>query len=223
MAAKRRKKAADATEFSEGARAEGLDNISKLASSAAKANEAKGIGHNSGGITDDELKRQVDHCTSLYNDLMAAKAIYDAASGAWRAGLDIAKEAGAPKKALIEYIQGKHKRKTVGDGPMIAHARDMGRIARLMGDPIGTQWGLWDVRGDDEVNPATGKAASSAMDAELQGQAAYRNNEPKSNNPYQPGTEDYVSWDTGWESAMAHTAHSMGPKPNGATSEAAAS
>ncbi|WP_319798303.1 hypothetical protein [Nitrobacter sp.] len=206
----RRKTKADSSAFSEGAKVEGLDQVSKLASSAA-AGKSKGIGHNSGGITDDELKRQIDHGISLYADVLAAKKVYDKAQSAWRSGIDIAVAAGAPKAEFQQYIKDKAKRAEDGDGATVAHHRNMNRILRVMGDPLGTQWNLFAVAGE-EVDDKTGKPANSAMDAELQGQAAYRNNEPETNNPFQPGTEDYVAWDNGWRNAMKHTVMAMGPK-----------
>lgn len=209
--ANRRKKAADASAFSEGAKVDGLDEIEKAARSRAAENKKKGIGHNSASITDDELKRQTEHCISLYGDLMVAKGLYDKANGAWRAGIDIAKEAGASKKELVDYIKDRFKRSKDGDGPTVTYHRNYGRLLRVMNDPIGTQWGLFDVRGDNEVDETTGKPASAAMDAELQGQAAWRNNEPESNNQYPPGTEEHVDWQRGFRNAMAAAAREMGP------------
>lgn len=211
MAKQRRKKAADASDFEEGAKVEGMEQIEKAAKSVAAKNKAKGVGDNSSGITDDELKRQIEHCISLYGDLMVAKGLYDKANGAWRAGIDIAKEAGAPKKELVDYIKSRADRAKNGDGPLVTYHRNMGRLARVMNDPIGTQWGLFDVRGDDQVDETTGKPASAAMDAELQGQAAWRNNEPVSNNPFTPGSEEFVQWEAGHNNAMAAHARKMGP------------
>ena len=55
------------------------------------------------------------------------------------------------------------------------------------------------------------------MDAELQGQHAYSNSEDRGNNPFQQGTEDFVSWDSGYMNAMAAKARSMGPDAEVAT------
>jgi hypothetical protein len=212
----RRRKAADTSDFDGNSRGEGLENIEKAAASRAAETKKKGIGHNSGSITDDELKRQTEHCISLYGDLMVAKGLYDKANGAWRAGIDIAKEAGAPKKELVDYIKGRAERAKNGDGPMVAYHRNYGRLARLMNDPIGTQWGLFEVRGDNEIDEATGKPASAAMDAELQGQAAFRNGEP-CEPPFQPATEEFVLFEQGWKNAERATAMQMAPGAADAT------
>jgi hypothetical protein len=43
-----------------------------------------------------------------------------------------------------------------------------------------------------------------------QGQHAWANNEPISNNPFTPGTDDFVAWETGHNNAMAAAARKMG-------------
>lgn len=208
----RRRKAADTSDFEPGAKVEGMEDIEKASRSRAAENKKNGIGHNSAAsITDDELKRQTEHCISLYGDLLLAKGLYDKANGAWRAGIDIAKDAGASKKELVDYIKARAERAKNGDGPTVTYHRNYGRLLRVMNDPIGTQWGLFEVRADDEVNEATGKPASTAMDAELQGQHAWSNNEPISNNPFTPGSEEFVQWEAGHNNAMAAHARKMAP------------
>ncbi len=93
-----------------------------------------------------------------------------------------------------------------GMGAMVTDERRYRLLLKLMGSPLGTQFTLWEVA-DDKGEPD----AKPGMDAELQGQAAWRNNEPESNNPFQAGTEDHVAWQAGHRNAMAAAAREMGP------------
>lgn len=217
----RRKKQADASAFSEGAKVEGLEEVSKLANSAASG-KTKGIGHNSGGITDDDLKRMIDESAAAKSDVDAAQKILDKAKGVYRASLKVVKDrAGAAMKdAVVNYLVEKKQRENSGDGVVITDQRNKARILRVMSDPLYTQWKLF----DDEPDTAGTKAERKSppgMDAELQGQHAFHNSEPISNNPFTPGTDNFVQWEAGWKNAERAAVAKMGPK-NGAAAEASA-
>lgn len=210
----RRKKQADASQFSKGAKVEGLETVEKLANSAAAA-KPKGIGHNSGGITDDELKRQIQKIAEAKADVDKQQAVLDKAKGVLRNAYKVAKDRGAPTDEIRDYFA----MKRLSEGEVVTSHRNMGRILRVMNDPLGTQYNLFAEPAAEGEEP--GKPTVGAMDAELQGQAAYRNNEPTSNNPFQPGTDNYVAWDTGWHNAMKHTVMAMGPNSPTEASDAA--
>src|SRR5262249_27074859 len=107
------------------------------------------------------------------------------------------------------------KRVRLGEaGAIVTEQRRLSALMRLMDSPLYTQFGLFPEEPKDEPNGS----AKPGMDAELQGQAAWRNSEPRTNNPFQQGTEEFVAWDNGYGNAQAAAAGKMGT--NGA--EAAA-
>jgi len=185
------------------------ENIEKLAAAAEAAN-AK-AGHNSGEPPDEVIKRNADAIEVALVELDAALRIVQGA----RAGLGVARKTAKTdlgSKAWVDSIVAAVKLKREADkggtGDIVAEHRQMGRVLRLLDTPLGVQFGLYGML--VEADKANG-VASTAMDAELQGQAAWRNNEPSSNNPFTPGTEDFVAWDTGHNNAMAAHARKMGP------------
>lgn len=99
-----------------------------------------------------------------------------------------------------------------GMGAMVTDERQYRWLLKLSNSPLGTQGTLWDTEPEDAERGTNGKPG---MDAELQGQHAQANNEPSSNNPFTPGTDEFVSWDQGWNNAMAAQVRKMAP--NGAT------
>lgn len=175
--------------------------IETLSRAAAKVNaKAK----NTGEVSDEALLRHIDL-------IKAAEAEYDEArdetskrSGVLRNRYKVAKEDGVDIESLKLAL--KLAKRTSGE--VVTEHRNVGRYIRLMSLPIGTQFGLFEVPADKE---AEGADRGPAMDAELQGQASYRNSEPRENNPFQPGTQEHVDWGQGWNNAQTHTAMSMKP------------
>lgn len=202
----RRTKKADPSKFAKGAKVEGLDNVARLAASAAAA--TKGIGDNSSGITDDELHRQIDKILEAKADVDKIQTSLDKAKGVLRNAYKVAKDKGAPIDDVRAWVQ----LKRLSQGEVVTSHRNIGRIMRVMGDPLGTQYNLFSVPADEPGEEGKPKSAHPAMDAELQGQHAYRNNEPRTNNPFTQGTEEFVAWDGGWNNAMNANIRSMGPK-----------
>jgi hypothetical protein len=100
------------------------------------------------------------------------------------------------------------KRERQGEsGAVVTEMRRLGALMRLMGSPLHTQFGLF---AEEPTAAATNGAARPAMDAELQGQHAYRNSEPEGNNPFPPGSDEHVDWQRGWRNAQEATARAMG-------------
>jgi hypothetical protein len=114
---------------------------------------------------------------------------------------------------LVKRYYEEHKAiRKGGMGAMVTDERRYRRLLQLMGSPLGTQFTLWGVEAEQQPGEASAKPG---MDAELQGQHAYRNNEPRENNPFQPGTQDHVDWGLGWNNAQTATARQMGPNGGG--------
>ncbi|MCF8534091.1 MAG: hypothetical protein K9G48_13875 [Reyranella sp.] len=189
-----------------------LNEVEKVAASAAAANKKAGMGHNSGGMSDDELKLTIEKIKEQKGEVSAAKKVYDREKGVLQNLYKVAKDKGAPTDEIREYLA----LKELTTGAVVTSHRNFARIARLEGDPLYTQYDLWK---SAEVKADEADAARSNMEPELQGQHAYSNSEPLSNNPFLQGTVDYVDWETGWKNAEKGTAARM--QPNGAAAAAA--
>jgi hypothetical protein len=120
----------------------------------------------------------------------------------------VAEKCGADWDVIKLYAKYAKRVRQGASGEIVTELRRLGALMRLMGSPLHTQFGLFaeEPKGDD------GAPARPGMDAELQGQHAYSNNEPRENNPFQPGTQDYVDWGTGWNAAQTATAMKMAPR-----------
>lgn len=189
------------------------ENIEKLAKAAEEAN--KKIGHNS-EPSDEIIKRNADAIEVALVEIDAALRIVQAA----RAGLAVARKNAKTdfgSKGWVDSVEAAVKLKRAaekgGSGEIVTEHRQMGRILRLLDTPLGTQFGLFDVAADKD-DPVTAKPT---MDAELQGQHAWANNEPISNNPFTPGSEEFVAWEAGHNNAMAAHARKMAPNGDAAS------
>lgn len=184
-----------------------IENIEKLSAAAAKAN---GAGHNSGEPPDEVIKRNADAIEVALVELDAALRIVQGA----RASLGVARKTAktdlgskAWVDSVVAAVKLKREAEKGGSGEIVSEHRQMGRVLRLLDTPLGHQYGLFALLdGGSEA-----AAAPTAMDAELQGQHAQRNNESISNNPFTPGSENFVQWEQGWNNAMAAQVRKMGP------------
>lgn len=191
------------------------ETIEKLAEAAKKAN-AKG-GDNS-EPKDEVLDRNFDAIELALVEIDAAGRIMQKARAGLKAVRDTAKTDLGSKawvESVVASVKLKRQAEKGGTGELVTEHRQIGRILRLKGVPLGTQFNLFAVAADEAAGGGEGKPA--AMDAELQGQHAYSNNEPYGNNPFQPGTQEHQDWTNGYMAAQRATAEKMG---NGA--EAAA-
>lgn len=205
MARKPRRRAVPAKGFTE---ATDLNQVEQVATSAAAANKAIGPGHNGTGITDDELQRQTQACWDAHAEVTVAMRAVDKARGVYRNTLKVAKDKGAPKDEILDYIKIRTIREKRGTGAVVTQHRNIGRIMRVMGDPLFEQYELFSVA-KEEFNDS-GSPIKNGMDPELQGNHAYRNNEPLSNNPFNAGTVEHVDWTNGWKEGERATATRMG-------------
>lgn len=207
--AKRKKRAENHADFA-GPDAD-AEAIEKLASAAAKENEKRG--KNAGPISDEAMLRHIQLIQAAELEFDEARDAAAVKSGILRNRYKVAKNDGADIEALKLAL--KLAKRTSGE--VVTEHRAVRRIILLMNLPIGHQFDLFKVGGDDE---AAAEGKPNGMDAELQGQAAYRNSEPIVNNPFTQGTEDYFNWSQGWRNAQNATAQSMRPD-GGVTAEGA--
>jgi len=184
-----------------------LENVAKLANSA-KANGATNGGHNSSavvtGISDEELQQLTQQCIDADAEVQTARKLVDKKMGVYRNALKVAKSKGAPKEEIEEYIKMRKFRAKFGDGAIISQHRNLGRIGRVMGDQTIVKFNLYSLLEEgDALNGVKqeGSEPIEKLDAELQGQNAFRHGNPRSGNKYTPGSEEYAQWDTGWLNA----------------------
>lgn len=173
--------------------------IERLASAAAKAN-AK-AGHNSGEVPDETIARHVDLIKAAELEWREARDKAAELQGVLRNRYKVAKGDGID----IDSMRLAFRIAERTSGEVVSEQRAVGRYLRIMGSPLGKQWSLFD---DGEAEE--GKPASGALDAELQGQAAWRNKEPAENNPFTPGTENFVQWAQGYGNAEAAALQQLG-------------
>lgn len=185
------------------------EEIEKL-SAAAKKNNTK-AGHNA-EPTSEVLDRNFDSIERALLEIAAAGRIMQKA----RAGLAAARKtaktdcggSSAWVDSLVASVKIKRDGEKGGNGAMVTEHRQIGRILRLKGVPIGTQFNLFAVP-EEPATDADG-APAPGMDAELQGQHAYSNGEKPENNPFQAGTAEHQDWSVGYYNAQSANARSMG-------------
>lgn len=185
------------------------EQIEKLAKAAADANGK--AGHNSGEPPDEVVQRNAVAIEVALSEVDAALRIVQAA----RANLGVARKTAktdlgskAWVDSVVAAVKLKRQSEKGGTGEIVTEHRQMGRVLRLMNCPLGTQFNLFGVAAETEIPESLG--GKNGMDAELQGQHAWRNSEPESNNPFQAGSENHVMWQQGFRNAMAAHAGTMG-------------
>lgn len=190
------------------------DEIEKLAKGRGKATKP-GPGHNSKEPPDETIQTCASHIEAALIEIDEAAKVMASARGKLSAARKLTKK-DCGSKAWADSIESAIKLKRAaskgGTGEIVTEHRQMGRVLRLLDSPLGTQFNLFTVADEPEASGAK-NGPSPGMDAELQGQHAWANNEPISNNPFQPGTEEFVAWETGHNNAMA--AHARKMKPGG--------
>lgn len=174
------------------------ETIERLAEAAKKNNEK--AGHNS-EPPDEVVSRNFDAIELALIEIDNAARIMQKARAGFKAARDTAKTDCGSKawaESIVASVKLKRQGEKGGNGELVTEHRQIGRILRLKGVPLGTQFRLFHF--DDA--PADG-APVAAMDAELQGQHAGRNGEPAENNPFTPGSEEFAGWAQGWVNGQA--------------------
>ncbi len=184
------------------------DAIERIAAARAAAEKDKG-GDNGGPIMDEDAWRRA--CNEYTAEMLTMEDLERQKSEVAGRISSIRKVA---KKLKVDwdlvrryYADHKNIRKG-GMGAMVSDERRYRQLLVLMDSPLGTQFTLWQV----EPEGATSKPS---MEPELAGQHAWSNKEPRQNNPYQQGTEEFVQWDNGWVAAETHATAQIG-RGNGA-------
>jgi len=193
------------------------DAIEKIAAAKAaaekEAEQGKRKGDNGGPILDKDAWRRACN-ESIAEDLEIERLQEQIAEcrGRLSSVRKVAKSCGVDWDVVSEYRK-KAKRIRNGEtGAMVTEYRRLGELMQIMDCPLYTQFNLFQL---PEPEVAPNGTAKPSFDAELQGQAAWRNNEPRDNNPFQAGTEEFVQWDTGYGNAMAGAARGMGQTNGG--------
>lgn len=195
--------------------AEAIEKIAaaRAAESEKEADKEK-AGDNGGPLLDEDAwRRAVNEYTAemlTIEDLESQKA---EVAGRISSIRKIAKKLKVDWDLVKRYYEEHKAIRKGGMGAMVTDERRYRQLLKLMGSPLGTQFALWDL---EPEQPAEGEAAKPNMEPELAGQAAWRNSEPESNNPYLQGTEEFVDWQKGFRNAMAASAQKMGPGDGGA-------
>lgn len=173
--------------------------IAKIAEARAAAEKEKG--DNGGPILDENAWRRA----SL--ELVAEQIEFDALGekvaevrGRISSIKKVAEKCGVDWDVVKLYAK-YAKRIRIGEtGEIVTEQRRLASLMKIMDCPLHTQFGLF-----PELVEETGAPSRPGMDAELQGQHAYRNKEPRENNPFQPGTQEHVDWGQGWNAAQTAT------------------
>lgn len=178
--------------------------IETLSKAAAEANK-KAKGKNVGEASDETVGMHVNLIKAAEIEWRELRDKATQAQGVLRNRYKVAKGDGVDVDSLKLAFRIAER----STGEVVSEQRNVGRYLRIMGSPLGTQWSLFD---DADEAGADGKpSAKPGFDAELQGQHAWANNEPISNNPFTPGTDEFVAWETGHNNAMAASVRKMGP------------
>lgn len=194
----------------EDAEKEAIEKIAAAAAQAAATEAEKDKrGDNGGPIMDQDAWRRAcnEYMAEMLNieELETQKAEIAGRISSIR---KVAKKCKVDWDLVKRYYEDHKLIRKGGMGAMVTDERRYRQLLKIMGSPLGTQFTLWDV----EPEVADGAApAKPGMDAELQGQHAYANNEPRENNPFTPGTQEHVDWGHGWNQAQTNTAMRMAP------------
>lgn len=180
------------------------ENLDRLAAAKAEAEAGAGPGHNSGDPSPDAITRSYNAIKAAKLEIIVAgrtmqkaRAELSAAEKTAKADLGSKGWVSSVKKS-VEMDMAAEKG---GQGELVTEHRQIGVILRTLNVPLGTQFGLF-AEPPVVAAPAGEAAVVSEVDAYLQGEHAYKNEEPLINNPFQPGTPQHVQWGTGWADAQ---------------------
>lgn len=186
---------------------EAIERIAAARQAAETEAEADKKGDNGGPLMDEDAWRRA--CNEYTGEMLAMEDLElqkSEIAGRISSIRKVAKKCKVEWDLVKRYYEDHKLIRKGGMGAMVTDERRYRQLLRLMGSPLGTQFTLWEVE-PEEVS----SNAKPGMDAELQGQHAYSNNEPRENNPFQPGTAEHVDWGQGWNAAQTATAMKMKP------------
>lgn len=152
----------------------------------AKADPKTGIGHNSGRVSAALIKDHHEKITAIEERLAKKKSEFDTVKGQLRSAYAMVKQDGIQVddfKLARELDKRDH-------GSVITGYANTGEYLRAIKSDLAIQMDLF--QSIDIPLPA---------DAKLAGTHAFSNKEPRTNNPFQQGTEEFVEWDGAWMAA----------------------
>jgi hypothetical protein len=171
--------------------------IEKIAAARAAAEQEK-AGDNGGPLMDEAAwERAVNQLMAEQIDIEAMMEQVAEARGRISSIRKVAKSCGVDWDVVKVYATYQKRIRKGETGAIVTEHRRLGALMKHLNCPLYTQFALF----PEEAKPANGKAAPAGMDAELQGQHAHSNGEPRDNNPFQAGTQDHVDWSQGWANA----------------------
>lgn len=157
---------------------------------------------NKSNVTDEVYQANLAEIMPLYADWQKAVEAAKSAQGAYRAALKKAKKDGCNADAIAAALK---ERKQDQDERKLFY-RDMGRVLRLLGVPVGTQFSLL------EETPS---------DPEVAGYEAAKSGVVNSDNPYPEGSNDHALWARGWDRYVTGQFTAAAPKAGGLGAAAA--
>lgn len=195
------------------------ENIERIAAARAAENAKAGIGHNS-NPSPEAIERS-------YNAIMAATLEIEAAGRIMqkaRAELSAAEKTAKKdlgSKSWVDSVKKSVARvreaEKGGAGGLVTEHRQIGFILKTMNVPLYTQFKLFDLPEEAETTTEGAKVTTTAT-AYLQGEQAYKNEEPVDSNPFTPGTEQFVAWANGYADRRQASLEGVGLSNDGGTS-----
>lgn len=188
---------------------EAIDKIAAAKAAAEKeaAQDKKPAGGNGGPPLDESAwSRAVNEYTAEMLEIEELEKKKAEVAGRISSVRKVAKKLGVDWDTVKRYFQ-EHKRIRKGAmGELVTEERRYRWLLKVMGSPLGTQFNLWDVPGEEE-----GAGARPGMEAELQGQHAYSQGAALTDNPFHAATdvERHNDWRHGWTQAQNAKARSM--------------
>lgn len=149
-----------------------------------------GIGHNTKGPSDALV---LDHHTKIDGieaRLETAKRKYDQIRGELRSAYAVVKNDGI----VVDDFKLARELDKRDHGSVVTGYANVGQYLRAIKSDLSVQMDLF----ADIAPPAPANAT-------LAGAHAFANEEPRSNNPNKPGTEEYDNWDAAWMAAANAT------------------
>ena len=165
----------------------------------AKAKTGNGVGHNGGptlpasSVPDEVYQRWEAKLAPQKLAVARAKAAYDSASSKLANIYKAAKADGVN----VDAIKAADKLESLDRLDVIQNYRDTGRVLRLRRSPLVEQYDLF----ENKEFPAPVNANLQGLLAGKQG-GAY-------DNPHTPGTDEFVSYKAGWDTAQDELRESL--------------
>jgi len=194
---------------------EAIEKIAAAKAAATKEEAAdKANGHNGGPLMDEAAWRRA--CNELMAEELDIEQLMEQvaeARGRISSIRKVAKGCGVDWDVVKDFAKYQKRIRKGEMGEIVTEHRRLGELMKLMACPLFTQFNLW------PEMPAEGTGAEAvAMEAELQGQHAYKQGGALVDNPFHAvtDTERHNDWRHGWTQAQNATATEMDPNGAGA-------